>query len=96
MLLITPPPIDEWVFDSWEEPGKSARKAVVARAYAEAVVQMGKEMQTAVVDLWSACMAEAGWNHSECGGGVIPGDRQAEKCEGLAGLLTDGEFDALW
>ncbi|CAO2657419.1 Nn.00g035450.m01.CDS01 [Neocucurbitaria sp. VM-36] len=89
VLLITPPPIDEWAFDSWDEPGKSARKADVARSYAEAVVQIGKEMQTAVVDLWSACMTEAGWNHG-CGEGLLPGDRRAEKCEGLGRLLTDG------
>ncbi|KAF1841516.1 SGNH hydrolase, partial [Cucurbitaria berberidis CBS 394.84] len=89
LLLITPPPIDEWAFDSWDEPGKSARKAEVARAYAEAVVQVGKELQVAVANLWSACMVEAGWD-DKCGGWPLSGDRRAERSEGLARLLTDG------
>lgn len=71
--------------------GKSARKAEVARLYVEAVVQVGKEMDIAVVNLWSACMEEAGWDN-ECGGEQLLGDRWAEKSERWARLLTDGEY----
>ncbi|KAF1980461.1 GDSL Lipase/Acylhydrolase [Bimuria novae-zelandiae CBS 107.79] len=85
ILLITPPPIDEWQFDSWDEPGKSARKAVIARAYADAVVEVGSESGIAVVDLWSACMKEVGWDGEE----PLPGDHGAEK-SGLSKLLFDG------
>lgn len=86
IILITPPPIDEWQFDSWDEPGKSARKAGVAQAYASAVVEVGAESETAVVDLWSACMREVGWNGEE----RLPGDRGVER-SGLSRLLYDGK-----
>ncbi|KAF2442947.1 SGNH hydrolase [Karstenula rhodostoma CBS 690.94] len=85
VLLITPPPVDEWQFDNWEEPGKSARKAVIAQAYARAVVEVGVESETAVVDLWSACMREIGWDEGE----ELPGDRTVEK-SALSQLLVDG------
>lgn len=86
MLLITPPPVNEWQFDGWGEPEKSARKAVIARAYARAVAEVGAESETAVVDLWSACMREVGWDGEE----ELPGDRLVEK-SALSRLLVDGE-----
>ena len=66
VLLITPPPIDEWGFDHWDEPGRSGRKAVTAQQYAEGARKVSEEMGVAVVDLWSDCMKEAtvGWNAS--------------------------------
>jgi hypothetical protein len=87
VLLITPPPIDEWQFDDWDEPSKSARKAVIAQAYATAVVEVGAESEAAVVDLWGACMREIGWD----GGEELPGDRTVEK-SALSRLLHDGEL----
>lgn len=91
VLLITPPPIDEWAFDSWDEPGKSARKAGVAKCYAEAVRLVGRDAGVAVADLWSACMAEAGWKDGD-GKAKLPGDRTAEKNNELARLLYDGQL----
>ncbi|KAF9734474.1 hypothetical protein PMIN06_002410 [Paraphaeosphaeria minitans] len=85
VLLITPPPVDEWQFDDLEEPAKSARKAVIAQAYARAVFEVGVKSGTAVVDLWGACMREVGWD----GGEEVPGDRRLEK-SGLGRLLVDG------
>ncbi|OAG01528.1 SGNH hydrolase [Paraphaeosphaeria sporulosa] len=85
VLLITPPPVDEWQFDDWEEPAKSARKAVIAQAYARAVVEVGAESETAVVDLWGACMREVGWD----GGEQVPGDRGLGRSD-LRKLLVDG------
>ncbi|KZM20268.1 uncharacterized protein EKO05_0003630 [Ascochyta rabiei] len=96
ILLITPPPIDEWGFDRWDEPGRSARTAVTAREYAEEVRRVGDEMGVAVVDLWGACMEEAtvGWNapcRTERGVDILmPGDKRAERNEVLARLLHDG------
>lgn len=97
VLLITPPPIDEWGFDHWDEPGRSGRKAVTAQQYAEGARKVGEEMGVAVVDLWSACMKEAtvGWNaslQSERGVELLmPGDKRAERNVVLARLLYDGE-----
>ncbi|KAF1923685.1 glycoside hydrolase family 95 protein [Didymella exigua CBS 183.55] len=96
VLLITPPPIDEWGFEHWDEPGRSARKAATAQKYAEGVRKVGEEMGVAVVDLWTACMEEAtvGWNASlltERGVEIlIPGDMRAERSVVLARLLYDG------
>ncbi|KAJ4985440.1 alpha-L-fucosidase [Stagonosporopsis vannaccii] len=96
ILLITPPPIDEWGFDHWDEPGRSARKAVIAQQYAEGVKEIGEEMDIAVVDLWGACMQEAmvGWDASlpaERGAELLmPGDKRAAKSDALARLLYDG------
>lgn len=98
ILLITPPPIDEWGFDHWDEPGRTARKAATARQYAAGVRKVGEEMGVAVVDLWTACMEEAtvGWNASvttERGvEPVMPGDKRAERSDVLARLLYDGMF----
>lgn len=86
VLLITPPPVDEWQFDNWDEPHKSARKAAIAQAYADAVVEVGAESDTAVVQLWGACMREVGWD----GGERLPGDRGVERSE-LGRLLFDGK-----
>ncbi|KAF3041729.1 hypothetical protein E8E12_007727 [Didymella heteroderae] len=96
VLLVTPPPIDEWGFDHWDEPGRTARKAATARQYAERVRKVGEEMDVAVADLWSACMEEAtvGRNASlatERGvEPVMPGDKRAERNDVLARLLYDG------
>lgn len=98
ILLITPPPIDEWGFDHWDEPGRTARKAATARQYAAGVRKVGKEMSVAVVDLWTACMEEAtvGWSASvttERGvEPILPGDKRAERSDVLARLLYDGMF----
>ncbi|KAF2013957.1 SGNH hydrolase [Aaosphaeria arxii CBS 175.79] len=95
ILLITPPPIDEWGFDGWDEPGRSARTAGVARAYAEAVRHVGEETGVAVVDLWGKCMAEAGWTDDDTGKDsklLLPGNKKLERSEALARLLYDGEF----
>ena len=98
VLLITPPPIDEWAFDGWDEPGRSARTAVTAQQYAEGVKKVGEDLDVAVVDLWGACMEEATveWNASrQTERGVellLPGDKQAERSEVLARLLHDGKF----
>lgn len=97
VLLITPPPIDEWAFDHWDEPGRSARKAATAQKYAEGVRKVGEEMGVAVVDLWTTCMEDAtvGWSASlstERGVELLmPGDKRAERSEVLARLLYDGE-----
>lgn len=100
VLLITPPPINEWAFDGWDEPGRSARTAVTAQQYAEGVREVGKDLDVAVVDLWGACMAEAtvGWNASrQTERGIellMPGDKRAKRSEALARLLHDGRFHA--
>lgn len=69
-----------------EEPARSARKAIVTRTYAKAVVDVGAESGSAVVDLWGAIMREVGWD----GGDEMPGDRGVEK-SALETLLVDGE-----
>lgn len=100
ILLITPPPIDEWGFDHWDEPGRSARTAATAQQYAEAVRVVGEELGVAVVDLWGACMEEAvvGWDASiptERGVELLmPGDKRAARSNVLARLLYDGKYTA--
>jgi|SRR5690242_2717085 len=97
ILLISPPPINEWGFDHWDEPGRSARTAVTAHQYAKGVKEIGEELGVAFVDLWGACMKEAmvGWDASlSAERGVellMPGDKRAAKSDVLERLLYDGE-----
>lgn len=89
MILITPPPVDEYRL---EEPDSDngiperQRTADHTRQYAEACREVGAETGVVVVDLWSTFMVEAGWKEGE----PLPGSKKTERNAVLGELLLDG------
>jgi len=89
LLLITPPPINEYQSDAidqvkgYAEPQRTAENT---KKYAEACRQVGRELGVAVLDLWSIMMAKTGWRE----GKDLPGSKKAEKSEILEKMLIDG------
>ncbi|EAS35447.3 GDSL Lipase/Acylhydrolase [Coccidioides immitis RS] len=89
LLLLTPPPVNEYQLESYgRESGYSTltRKAQVTKLYADACREVGKSLDTPVVDIWSAFMKEAGWTEGE----PLAGSKDAPPNKKLAELLCDG------
>ncbi|KAF2768182.1 lipolytic enzyme [Teratosphaeria nubilosa] len=71
VVLISPPPIDERLLgtadrDKFPELGRTALRRTAANTalYAEAVREVGRELQVPVLDIWTAMMARAGYAFS--------------------------------
>jgi isoamyl acetate esterase len=71
--------------------GGEPRKQKDAKAYAEAVKEVGRELGVPVVDAWSAFMEKAGW---KMGDEVLVGTKESGKSEVLEELLYDGQFSS--
>ncbi|KAE8163284.1 GDSL Lipase/Acylhydrolase family protein [Aspergillus tamarii] len=104
IFLLTPPPVNQYqleVFDASEGVPHPSRTAAQTRKYADAVIELGKDLDVPVVDLWSAFMRYVGWKE----GDVLVGSREAPNNEDFEALFTDGlhltgkaykiEFDAV-
>lgn len=94
IILITPPPINEHLM----EPSDLAnghkqlrRTSETTKLYAEAVKEVGSQLDLPVVDLWSAFMKTAGWKIGEPLVGLKSGPESAV----LGELMYDGENRAL-
>ncbi|MCJ1338426.1 hypothetical protein MMC09_003714 [Bachmanniomyces sp. S44760] len=89
IILVTPPAVEERLL---EQRVKSFgykelnRSNAVTKLYADAVHEVGKANNIAVLDLWSAFMTEAGWK----AGDPLPGSLSVPKNAGLRRLLVDG------
>lgn len=92
IILITPPPLDEALCEKLELEiwgiDVVRRRAKVTSQYAQAVRDVGKEMDVAVLDVWSAFMHKVGWASGQplIGAKGVP---QKEEL-GLSTLLVDG------
>lgn len=86
VILITPPPIDEWRFPD-EYLGRNAQNT---KLYADACAAVAKEVDVPFVNIWTAFMARAGWTPGVNEDEPLPGSRQAPRNEVLARLLSDG------
>jgi hypothetical protein len=64
------------------------RRAKDAKEYAEATIEVAKECQVPVLDVWSAFMKQTGWKEE----GPLPGSEEAGKSEILADFLYDGKL----
>ncbi|KAK2746099.1 hypothetical protein FQN57_003439 [Myotisia sp. PD_48] len=89
VLLLTPPPINEYQLD--KSPLKGSRSAENTKRYADACRKVGEECgkdsnNVAVVDIWSAFMAKAGWKEGQ----PLIGSKDVPENAMLAALLTDG------
>ncbi|KAK3061245.1 hypothetical protein LTS18_006697, partial [Coniosporium uncinatum] len=64
IILITPPPINEYLqatLDMVKGYNPPRRSAENTKRYADATREVGKDMGIPVLDMWMACMLEAGW-----------------------------------
>ncbi|KAF2233504.1 GDSL Lipase/Acylhydrolase family protein [Viridothelium virens] len=89
IILITPPPIDEYlteVTDRAKGFNEKRRTAENTRRYANIVKEVGKENDVAVLDLWTALMLEAGWSDDE----PLPGSKKLPKNPKMEEMLHDG------
>lgn len=82
IILITPPPVDEWQLDG------NDRNAEHTAKYARACLQVGQELNLPVLDLWTIFMQKAGWQHGSKE--ALAGSKAAPRNEMLADLLSDG------
>ena len=89
ILLITPPPIDEWALDQVPEL-KGSRKAEVTKAYAEACQEVASDPQVVVLDLWSKIMTAIGWTPNDPIE-KLPGSLRTAPNKDLAAYFTDGK-----
>ncbi|TKA25086.1 hypothetical protein B0A50_06151 [Salinomyces thailandicus] len=99
VVLITTPPVDErkcLKADQEKYPalaGVLRRSAAHTAAYAQAVRDVGVELEVPVVDIWSALVARAGYA-GPVEGEAVAGALGLPTCEGLQGFLHDGlHFD---
>ena len=94
IILITNPPLEEsmlWVTMTEGNWGGISRKQIDAKEYAEATLEVGKELGIPVVDAWGLCMERAGWKAGEELIGTIESGRHAV----LETLLYDGKSSFL-
>jgi isoamyl acetate esterase len=85
VLLITPPPIDEYILDKNPDL-RGSRKAEVTQQYAIACKEVGQSLNVPVVDLWSKMIEAVGWDPRQ----KVPGSKEAPKNDKLGDLLNDG------
>ncbi|KAL4878207.1 SGNH hydrolase-type esterase domain-containing protein [Aspergillus karnatakaensis] len=91
ILLLTPPPVNQYqleAFDASEGASHPSRTAARTREYAEAVIELGKELRVPVIDLWSAFMRSVGWEDGQ----PLVGSRDVPNNEAFDGLFTDGTY----
>ncbi|KAJ9633449.1 uncharacterized protein PV06_06755 [Exophiala oligosperma] len=86
IILVTPPPVDEW------QLGDQERTASNTRAYAAACRQLGRDLGLPTLDLWTMFMTKAGWREDDDDRQKKPliGSKAAPRNQVLADLLSDG------
>ena len=90
IILITTPPINEYKLEEhYLAKGVSdrSRTAEHTKKYADACKDIGKELDVAVLDIWSIMMAKAGWKEGE----LLVGSKKVERSKVLDELLVDGK-----
>ncbi|KAL8693543.1 MAG: hypothetical protein Q9224_003733 [Gallowayella concinna] len=91
IILVTPPPIDEYALEA-SDAAKGVlgvrRKAEHTMLYAEACRKVGQDLGLVVLDLWSIFMEAAGYKP----GKPLPGSKKVEKNAVLHRLLSDGKI----
>ncbi|KAF2836794.1 SGNH hydrolase [Patellaria atrata CBS 101060] len=97
IILITPPPVDEWQFVVLSTDGEMRRNSTTTAQYAEAVREVGEEVRkqgadVRVLDLWALMMASAGYHAPPQPqiNSPLPGSRKLPQNLKLKQLLHDG------
>lgn len=89
ILLLTPPPVNEYQLQGFDESKGNAhpsRTAAFTKEYAEAVREVGASLGVPVVDVWKAFMSAVGWKEGE----PLPGSRDLPNLDQFARFFTDG------
>ncbi|KAL1305872.1 hypothetical protein AAFC00_004022 [Neodothiora populina] len=89
IIVITPPPVDERLcLQNDQQNGINVQRRTAANtaAYAEAVREVGSQLNLPVLDIWDAFMHEAGWQQGQ----ALPGSSDIPQNEVLVRLLYDG------
>lgn len=90
LIIVNPGPVDEYQSEQTDAAKgitRVRRTAEHTRKYAEACLELGNDLDVAVLDLWSSFMAKAGWQSGE----PLAGSKAAPKNDVLAKLLRDGK-----
>ena len=93
LILITPPPVDEYKLEESGLVKRSTdpqRTAEHTKKYADACRQTGEELGVPVLDIWSIMMAEAGWKKGQ----PLVGSKKVSRNDVLDHLLVDGELNS--
>lgn len=94
LILITPPPVDERMCLAASKAGDPnfpdvyTRPASVTAKYANAVRELGRELNITVVDIWSALILQAGGKYEEDRQPI--GSHELPRNEVLQSFFTDG------
>lgn len=90
LILVTPPPIDEYSLEA-SDTAKGrlgvGRKAEYTMLYAEACKEVGQDLGLVVLDLWAIFMEAAGYEP----GSPLPGSKKTNRNAVLDRLLSDGK-----
>lgn len=90
IILVTPPPVNEYQLSILDAPTAGSftmRTAENTKRYADACRKVGEQNDLPVVDLWRAFMSKAGWKE----GDPLAGSKDAERNGVLQSLLRDGK-----
>ena len=96
IILVTPPPVDERKLveadqQKYPEIGSMLRRtAKTTASYAQAVRDLGAELQFPILDIWNAMIRAAGTSIGSLDDDCLPGSQQAPKSEVLQSYLHDG------
>lgn len=93
LILITPPPVDEYQLEMADKAkgydmSLQRRTAERTKSYADAARNVGRELNIAVLDIWTAFMLKAGWKQGE----PLLGSSKLPRSPVLGQLLYDGMF----
>jgi isoamyl acetate esterase len=86
IILVTPPPVNEYQLEEVIGFTTLRRTAAHTKKYADACREAAEKLDLPVVDLWQAFMSKAGWKEGE----PLTGSRDLERNEVLDNLLRDG------
>jgi hypothetical protein len=89
VILITPPPVDEYVREKHDTAigvTQKQRTAEHTKMYADAVRDLGKARGMVVLDVWSLYMARSGWKEGE----TLLGSKSRPPSKELSELMHDG------
>ncbi|KAL6705475.1 hypothetical protein ACN47E_006740 [Coniothyrium glycines] len=94
IILIAPPPINEhlwWPRDQFNGYTSISRSASTTKKYADAVVELGAELDVPVINLWKAFMDKVKFNFEEWKvGSPLPGASSVAQNDVLVELMYDG------
>ncbi|KAF7677619.1 hypothetical protein GT037_004478 [Alternaria burnsii] len=94
IILVAPPPINEhlwWPRDQSNGYTIVSRLASTTKAYADAVVELGAELNLPVVNLWKAFMAKTDFKADAWKlGDQLPGSLDVAQNDALVDLMYDG------